>query len=450
MAAVRLPLTTQLLIFFFFLFLSVSPLSLSLSDSEALLKFKNSLVHNGTLDSWVAGSNPCDPSPWAGVICSKGIVAGLALGNMSLSGDIDVDALAEIPGLRTISLTDNSFSGPVPAFNRLVSMKGLYLSGNQFSGEIPSDYFSALTSLKKLWLSENKITGQIPESLAKLTNLIELHLEDNQLSGPIPSTLPSTIRSLGLSNNKLGGQVPENLAKFDAKAFEGNEELCGQPTGKECAQASKAQSLSPAPPSLARTPPPNTDKSGINISEVMIIVGLAFLFIAVLIFLFLASSTGKEEEFNMLGKENLDEVVDIQVSGSIRRGTDSLRKGNGSSRRGPQQGRPGVGDLVMINSTKGSFGMPDLMKAAAEVLGNGGLGSAYKAVMTNGLSVVVKRMREMNRLGKDSFEAEIRKIGKLRHENILTPLAYHYRKEEKLLVSEYVPKGSLLYVLHGT
>lgn len=106
-------------------------------------------------------------------------------------------------------------------------------------------------------------------------------------------------------------------------------------------------------------------------------------------------------------------------------------------------------DLVMVNEEKGCFGMADLMKAAAEVLGYGGLGSAYKAVMTTGLSVAVKRMREVNRMGRDGFDAEMRRFGRLRHNNILTPLAYHYRREEKLLVSEYISKGSLLYVLHG-
>jgi hypothetical protein len=111
--------------------------------------------------------------------------------------------------------------------------------------------------------------------------------------------------------------------------------------------------------------------------------------------------------------------------------------------------RNGIGDLVMVNDEKGSFGLQDLMKAAAEVLGNGGLGSAYKAAMATGLSVVVKRMREMNKIGKDVFDAEMRQFGRIRHPNILTPLAYHYRREEKLFVTEYMPKGSLLYVLHG-
>ncbi|KAG0482999.1 hypothetical protein HPP92_011083 [Vanilla planifolia] len=89
------------------------------------------------------------------------------------------------------------------------------------------------------------------------------------------------------------------------------------------------------------------------------------------------------------------------------------------------------------------------MKAAAEVMGNGGMGSAYKAVMENGAVVAVKRVREMNRVGKETFEVEMRQLGRLNHPNVLPPLAYHYRKEEKLLISEYIPKGSLLYILHG-
>lgn len=103
----------------------------------------------------------------------------------------------------------------------------------------------------------------------------------------------------------------------------------------------------------------------------------------------------------------------------------------------------------MVNDDKGEFGLADLMKAAAEVLGNGPLGSSYKAMMSNGLTVVVKRIKEMNKIGKDGFDAEVKRLGRLRHKNILTLLAYHHRKEEKLFVYEYIPKGSLLYILHG-
>ncbi|KAM0949210.1 putative protein kinase RLK-Pelle-LRR-III family [Dioscorea sansibarensis] len=58
-------------------------------------------------------------------------------------------------------------------------------------------------------------------------------------------------------------------------------------------------------------------------------------------------------------------------------------------------------------------------------------------------------MRDMNRAAREGFETEMRRLGRMNHPNVLPPLAYHYRKDEKLLVSEYMPKGSLLYVLHG-
>nr|BAD53790.1 receptor-like protein kinase 3-like [Oryza sativa Japonica Group] len=76
----------------------------------------------------------------------------------------------------------------------------------------------------------------------------------------------------------------------------------------------------------------------------------------------------------------------------------------------------------------------------------GELGSAYKVTMRNGVTVAVKRMRDMNRV---EFEEHIQMLGDLRHPNVLSPVGYHYRRGEKLIVSEFMPRGSLLYVLHG-
>ncbi|TVU23950.1 hypothetical protein EJB05_26341, partial [Eragrostis curvula] len=102
-----------------------------------------------------------------------------------------------------------------------------------------------------------------------------------------------------------------------------------------------------------------------------------------------------------------------------------------------------MGEFVLMREDITPFGLPDLM------LGNGTLGSAYKAAMRNGVTVAVKRMRDMNRVGRVEFEQHLLMLGELRHANILPPIGYHYRKEEKLIVSEYMPRGSLLYALHG-
>lgn len=117
---------------------------------------------------------------WTGFFCYNGIVASLRLSQLNLSGTIDVDALMQLPGLRTYSIEFIRFTGPIPEFNRLGALKAIYLMGNQFTGEISQDYFESMESLKKVQLSSNKFIGAIPLSLGGLPRLTELHLEGNQ------------------------------------------------------------------------------------------------------------------------------------------------------------------------------------------------------------------------------------------------------------------------------
>lgn len=420
----------------FLIFLSNPQISFSISENEALIKFKESLKNTTVLDStWHKGTNPCDKDKkWARIQCQQNVVLGILLSEAGLSGELDIDPLIALPGLRVLQIANNSFSGTIPEFFLLDKLKSMFIDGNQFSGEIPKDYFSKMGSLKKVWLSRNKFSGPIPESLAKLQNLIDLRLENNEFSGHIPSLSQGSLISIDMSNNKLQGEIPQGMSKFGADPFKGNTELCGQQLGKECIKETKKS-------------------RGAPMSKLKwILLGIV---VSLLLVMILFRVKRKEDHFDKLGKENLDEGLHVassnRKSSSLNisgKRTDSV---HGSTRRGgSQSGSNAMGDLVIVNNEKGTFGLPDLMKAAAEVLGNGVLGSAYKATIGNGMCVVVKRMREMNKTNRDAFDGEMRKLAKLRHKNILQLLAYHYRKEEKLMVSEYVPKGSLLDLLHGT
>ncbi|GJR97814.1 pollen receptor-like kinase 3 [Tanacetum coccineum] len=445
--------------------------------SLALLQFKNSFTKSDALFNWKDdGSNPCDPNNvWVGIICSNGIISTINLSGMDLEGQPNIGVLEAIESLKAISIENNSISGPMPEINRLRSLKAFYGGSNWFSGVIPSDFFQTLGSLKKLWLQHNNFSGQIPKSIGELPNLKELHLEYNDFTGHIPPFPEADIlTTLNLSNNKLQGEIPKSLHKFDNRVFENNAELCGSKLGKECKKPSNQVPNSEEPVSESRSS---------TKWIIMIVV------VAMLILIILARATHVEQDNRRWGKGHIDEaVVNIPTvtkktttappnstnsqnnsnnnsssSSGTATGTsnnnnannkenkDASQKGvaqTGRSVAGPLPGKS-VGDLVMVNEERGVFGLQDLMKAAAEVLGNGGLGSAYKATLASGVSVVVKRIREMNQMTKDVFDAEMKKLAKLRHKNILTPLAYHFRKEEKLLVSEYVARGSLLYVLHG-
>ncbi|CAL5443736.1 unnamed protein product [Camellia sinensis] len=427
----------------FYIFLIVSPIGCySVSDSEALLKLKKSFTNTTAIDSWASGSSPCVVNKtWVGLNCENGLVSILRLEDMGLSGKIDVDALLGLEGLRVISLQNNAFSGSIPELNRLGALKAIFLSNNRFSGEIPADFFEKMQSLRKVWLGMNNFRGRIPESLVKLHNLAELHLENNHFSGPIPSLEQPSLNLLDLSNNSLEGEIPASLLSFDMRAFQGNVGLCGPKIGNACSLDAKM----PHP-----TPSPNSDNADPNESN-KIAAGLMTTTVVILSVMIVAIFVLKrrQENFNLLEKENLEETLEVRVSSVSKKDMNSSRKGMGSSKRGSHNGKGGGADLVLVNEESVVFGLTDLMKAGAEVLGNGSLGSSYKAMMTNGMTVVVKRIKEMNKLGKEGFDAEIKRHGRLRHQNVLPPLAYHYRKDEKLLVSEFVPKGSLLYLLHG-
>ncbi|ONK68393.1 uncharacterized protein A4U43_C05F11040 [Asparagus officinalis] len=119
-------------------------------------------------------------------------------------------------------------------------------------------------------------------------------------------------------------------------------------------------------------------------------------------------------------------------------------EGSSKSKATAANGDRGQGDLVFLNEgRRENFGLQDLLRASAEVLGSGEFGSSYKALLLNGPAVVVKRFKEMNRLGKEEFQQHMRRIGRLSHPNLLPLVAYYYRKEEKLLVTDFIPYGSL-------
>jgi serine/threonine protein kinase len=73
--------------------------------------------------------------------------------------------------------------------------------------------------------------------------------------------------------------------------------------------------------------------------------------------------------------------------------------------------------------------------------------------METGFIVTVKRLREVT--GKEvardgeEFRRKAEELGRVRHPNIVPLRAYFQAKEEKLLVYDYFPNGSLFSLIHG-
>ncbi|KAG9152563.1 hypothetical protein Leryth_027366 [Lithospermum erythrorhizon] len=407
-----------------------------------LLELKVDFENTGALDSsWIKGTNPCDQKKkWVGVTCRNDMVRVLRLSGYNLSGEFNVDAISDLKSIRTINIAKNHFSGPIPEFYLIDGLRDLVANGNKFDGEIISTFFATnqRSRLRTIDLSSNNFSGKIPESLASSPpNLKELLLDHNGFSGPVPLFPQQTLKKFNVSFNKLEGEIPKDMVvKFGAEAFAENPGLCSPHIGKECQIKKDANS-----------------SSGGSSSIKWIILGVI---IAILVITLLLRQKTKQNDLPPVEPGNIEHGgMHMHGMSRSRNSSRNMRGGpliSNSAESNPQKGshssREG-GELIIVNDERGTFGLPDLMKAAAEVLGNGTLGSAYKAVMVNGVSVVVKRLRDMNKMHRDEFYMEMRHLGGLRHKNILPPLAYLYKKEEKLIVSEYVPRGSLLYLLHG-
>ncbi|RCV31851.1 hypothetical protein SETIT_6G210900v2 [Setaria italica] len=460
------------------------PLSLAPDAADALLKLKSGINDGGgALSSWSPGTSPCSggDSKWAGVMCEKGAVHGLQLEGMSLSGKLDLAALKSLPGLRTLSFMDNEFAGPMPEVKELSGLRAIFLSGNKFSGTIPANAFAGMGWLKKVVLSENNFSGPIPASLADVPRLLELQLNDNKFQGKIPDLKQEELKEVNLANNELEGEIPASLKSIKPDMFAGNKKLCGAPLGAKC-EATPPPSPSPA----LKAPLPTSDKAGTSPSPPaqdaakqeaqkpaegftsygILAAFLGTLAIAGVAFVALRKRRDSTKNFGPVASTTRSSgpkiephppdkaeasAAHVAAPGAAAKATaggggeERSSRAGGSTARKVDQGR-----LTFVRDDRGRFfELQDLLKATAEVLGTANLGVCYRATLTSGHSVVVKRFKEMNRVGREDFEEHMRRLGRLNHPNLLPLVAYYYRKEEKLLIHDFVPNRSLANLLHG-
>ncbi|XP_062023144.1 probable LRR receptor-like serine/threonine-protein kinase At4g31250 [Rosa rugosa] len=398
--------------------------SCSATEGDTLIKFKTSLSDTSALDNWNSSTKPCNGSTshWAGVLCNGGSVFGLQLQNMGLTGLIDIDTLSELPALKTISFMNNGFGGPLPDVKRL-SLISVYLSQNQFSGDIPDDAFSGMgDTLKKVYLAKNGFTGKIPSSLVDLPKLIELDLGDNQFSGKIPNFQPRNWTLLNLANNRLDGRIPASLSNLDAADFQGNKGLCGPPLGK------------------CKSP-----KKRLLLIIAIIVISVALLLCVFWIITLIRRSRARRTRQAQSAQQEKAQMKPVarKTRGVLEAQLPDLPVEDDEYKKAEKGG-----ELHFVRKDRERFEVQELLRAPAEVLGSGSFGSSYKAGLMSG-SMVVKRFRDMNRVGRDDFYDHMSRIGRLSHPNLLPLVAFYYMKEEKLLVHDFALNGSLASHLHA-
>ncbi|XP_057772602.1 probable inactive receptor kinase At5g58300 isoform X2 [Salvia miltiorrhiza] len=397
------------------------------SDSQALLAFSSTIPHGRKLN-WNAGSPIC--TTWTGVNCSTdgNSVVGLRLPGIGLTGPIPSNTIGKLDGLRVLSFRSNRLSGNLPSdILSLPSLRYVFLQNNNFTGEIPSSLPPLLAVLD---LSFNSLTGSIPLTFQNLTHLTALSLQNNSLSGPIPDLDLPHLKRLNVSYNRFNGSIPSSLNKFPNSSFIGNS-LCGPPLSP-CFPISPPSSAptAPFPPTGRQT---STKKLSLG-AIIAIAVGGAVLLFLVALILFLCCCKRKQNEEGVAPK--------IKSSGVGR--TEKPNEEFGSGVQEPEKNK-----LVFFEGCSYNFDLEDLLRASAEVLGKGSFGTAYKAVLEESTTVVVKRLKEVI-VGKKDFEQQMEVVGRVgQHPNIVPLRAYYYSKDEKLLVYDYYPNSSLASLLHG-
>ncbi|CAL5407604.1 unnamed protein product [Camellia sinensis] len=401
------------------------------SDRQSLLDFASAVPHIRKLN-WNSNISVC--SSWVGITCNddKTRVIAIRLPGVGLSGPIPANSIGNLDALRVLSLRSNYLYGNLPSdITSIPSLQSLYLQHNNFSGEIPT---SLSAQLNVLDLSFNSFSGNIPPTIKNLLRLTVLRLQVNLFTGAIPDLNLPRLKLLNLSYNMLNGSIPYSLGKFPISSFTGNSILCGPPlTDCSLSSPSPAPFYSPSSPTI-----PGKQNSGDNkkigtSAIIAIAIGVSsILLLLVLVFFFCC-----------LKKKN-------GGGGSLLKG----KAANGGRSKKPEDFGSGVQEaeknkLVFFGKCSYNFDLEDLLRASAEVLGKGSYGTAYKAVLDEGVMVVVKRLREVV-VGKREFEQQMEDVGRVgQHPNVLPLRAYYYSKDEKLLVCDYIPTGSLSALLHG-
>ncbi|XP_058069144.1 probable leucine-rich repeat receptor-like protein kinase At1g68400 [Magnolia sinica] len=412
----------QLLTIFLFLYLSLLPLSISISspDISSLLFFKSTSDPSDSLSSWSDASDPCT-SPWFGVSCHNNRVTRLVLERLNLQGPIQ--PLLQLEQLRVLSLSHNnltSISLPLD-FSPWKNMKLLYLSDNHLSGTFPVG-LTRLGRLRRVDLSGNRFVGHIPSELNRLPHLRTLRLDRNSFTGTL-FDFPQMLDEFNVSGNHLVGEIPKSLSDFPALAFAGNENLCGKPLQSTC--STKVVQSDPIPILISA----HRRKFNTRTLMAIVLADVAALGLIIGVFIYCCWIRRRRGERDVEKEEK-------------------EKKRNGVSVREVKEE-----EMVFFEGCEGFETVEDLLRASAEMLGKGSVGSTYKAVMEGGgKAVVVKRVRERGRRKVGDWkevDGLMREIGRLRHANVVGLRAYYWSKDEMLLVYDYMRNGSLHSLLHG-
>ncbi|XP_058207384.1 probable LRR receptor-like serine/threonine-protein kinase IRK [Rhododendron vialii] len=434
--------------------LNISTNALTGSLPESMINCKNLLTMDFSHNS-LTGSLP-------GWIFQLDVQEVLLSGNR-LSGSMD-SPLSSSPDnsrrkILVLDLSHNAFSGNVPSsVGNFSSLQVLDLSENQLNGSIPLEIGGAI-SLKELRLEKNSLVGIIPTSIEKCTSLTSLILSRNNLTGPIPTAIAqlSNLQIVNLSFNRLTGTLPKELANLghllsfnisrnqlqgalpggsffntispSSVAF--NPSLCGAAVSKTC------PTVLPKPivlnPNSSDSPPGSIPQNLAHKKSILSISALIAIGAAAVIVIGVIAIT----------------VLNLRVRSSTSRSAVPLVLSGGDDFSRSSTTDANSGKLVMFSGDPDfSTGKHALLNKDCE-LGRGGFGAVYKTVLKDGRPIAIKKLTVSSLVKpQEEFETEVKKLGMIRHPNLVSLEGYYWTPSLQLLIYEFISGGSLYKHLH--
>ncbi|KAH9621439.1 hypothetical protein KSS87_007561 [Heliosperma pusillum] len=414
-----------------------------------------------------------------------------------ISGELS-DSLGGLRSLEVLNVSNNAFTGNIPRnLGSLPNLTTVSLRGNHFTGNLPGGF----DRVRFMDLSSNKINGSLPVDFIG-ENIQFFIISNNGITGEIPPDFGRRIprnATINFSYNNFTGQIPDSIIfqNQNKSSFVGNSDLCGPPLESPCGTSS---SLSPTalptamdepipPPAIAAIPKtfgdtapddgppgPNQEKGqrrkshGLKPQTIAWIVvgdagGIAIL---CMILLYIYKRKTKNEDTSTtsittkaIKTRTQDEVSLSSTSSSFSESKGiarwaCLRKGknneedysddeesedeeeNEEEERHEEKGR-----LVTVDG-ESELELETLLRASAYILGASGASIMYKAVLDDGNVLAVRRVGECGNVEKlKEFESLVRGIAKMVHPNVVRVRGFYWAVDEKLVIYEFVPGGSL-------
>ncbi|PSS01834.1 Protein STRUBBELIG-RECEPTOR FAMILY 2 like [Actinidia chinensis var. chinensis] len=451
-------------------------------DVMALQDMYAALNNPPQLQGWkLSGGDPCEES-WAGVACSGSSVIHIKLHGLQLTGKLGF-RLSQLHSLKQLDVSSNNIQGEIPyglPFNATnISSSCRNLSHNSLSGPI-GNVFDGLLNLKEMDLSYNNFSGDLPSCFGSLMSLNRLFLEKNGFTGSVILLARLPLSDLNIQDNHFSGVLPNQFQYIRNLWLEGNSLKAAEndPPWNFPLEVPAEQNISSPPTTEANAmesyPSQKVGrhkKNRLGPGGVACLVGGVTLMAActaLVIVIRIHQSRAQKRLRVEISRECSQHSLPLRTSKDYFGAKESPRiSGMGSPpvaapRRIPpihtrtdRMSRRSFSKKPKIPSSAKVYTMAELQSATngfseEHLLGEGSLGSVYKADFPNGQVMAVKNINTvtLSLHEEEQFLDVIWNAARLRHPNIVTLLGYCFERGQHLLVYECVRNLTLDDALH--